>query len=116
MWAETIADQSGDTGKEVNMSGGSFDWLFCKSAEDLPNKLDTLEMMAESLDDEGFLGAAEETRALIKSINDYIEHADAACERLGPVWKAMEWYQDGDTGIEKLEEAIVKYTATETPS
>ena len=91
------------------MSGGSFDYLCYKDAEQLFERGQLLEEMVTELTDMGFIDAAKETFALKTLIDQTKVRMEVYLDRLRPVWKAVEWYCSGDSGMEAVEEAIRKY-------
>ncbi len=90
------------------MSGGSFDYLCYKDAEQL-FRCGQLEEMVTELTDMGYIDAAKETFALKTLIEQTKVRMEVYLDRLRPVWKAVEWYCSGDSGMDAVEEAIKKY-------
>jgi hypothetical protein len=93
------------------MSGGSFNYLFIKDDADLFNRSNLLEMenMATRLLELGFEDAAKETLNLKYTIQQSLIRTQVLKDRLGDVWKAFEWYDSGDTYLEKVELKIKQY-------
>ena len=93
------------------MSGGCFGYLCYKEPLDLPNSQESILSMAERLKELGSEQAAEETKNLITLIQEYEAAAALSIERLKDLWKAVEWHDSGDWGIEDIEEQNQKYHA-----
>jgi hypothetical protein len=94
------------------MSGGSFNYLFCKDAPDFFGYAprEDLERMAAALTDAGDAeDAARETEEILAIIAGTERRVDARLERLRGVWKAMEWWKSGDGGEDGLRAALTKY-------
>jgi hypothetical protein len=93
------------------MSGGSFNYLFIKDDADLFNRSNLLEMenMATRLLELGFEDAAKETLNLKYTIQQSLIRTQVLKDRLGDVWKAVEWYDSGDSSLEKVELKIKQY-------
>jgi hypothetical protein len=106
------------------MSGGSFFYL-CYAPDregELLRRTDDIESMADSLEEEGFLEAAQDTRAvaaeakrLSQAIWD-LERSLIFLKGLAAVWHAMEWYYSNDIGRDRLEETVAKYLKEKTPA
>ena len=91
------------------MSGGSFDYLCFMEVEQLMNNKDLLDKMANRLLELGYKDAAKET-FLAKIILEQTEiRIEVIKERLEKVWKAIEWMDSGDSGIDEVDEAIKNY-------
>jgi hypothetical protein len=93
------------------MSGGNFNYLYIKEDEDLFNQsnLDEMEKMASRLSELGFEDAAKETLNLKHTIQQSLIRTQVSKERLGDIWKAVEWYDSGDSSLEKVELKIKQY-------
>lgn len=90
------------------MSGGSFDYLCHREVDEL-FQCERLEPMITELIDMGYKDAAKETMALKLLVDQTKVRMEVYLDRLRPVWKAVEWYCSGDSGMEAVEEAIRKY-------
>jgi hypothetical protein len=94
------------------MSGGSFDYLGLSSdLDDLLAKIPQLERMRDELAARGARDAALETGHLLATLAQWEVLARIACERLSPVWKAVEWNASGDWGPDRLDAALAEYRA-----
>jgi hypothetical protein len=92
------------------MSGGSYNYL-CNvfSTHGLFTHEDDLEAMTDRLADLGFKDAAEETYKILTIIRAADVRIETMLWRLQDVWKAVEWNDSGDWGIDRVEEVIKKY-------
>ncbi len=99
------------------MSGGSFSYL-CYAPDregELLRRADDIGGMADCLEEEGFLEAAEDTRAVMaeaKRLSQAIwdlERSLIGLKGLAAVWHAMEWYFSSDIGKDELDRAVSKY-------
>lgn len=92
------------------MSGGSFDYLCFKDADELLEHLDTIQEMADELAKLGYANdAAKETQTLLLNYRAFLNRSQTALERLQPVWKAMEWWHSSDWGEDRLKETLAEY-------
>lgn len=91
------------------MSGGSFNYLYSKEIDDLMNNTSDLEEMREYLISYGYEDIAKDTQRLI----EYIKSAECVIgtlkDMLEPVFHAVEWYESGDYGKERMIEVLEKY-------
>lgn len=92
------------------MSGGSYDYLYCKDIGDLVNSEKMLQTMADDL---AFLGyakdAAKETEEFLLTMRQFINRLETMRERLEPIWYAKEWWASGDQDENYFKEALKKY-------
>lgn len=91
------------------MSGGSYDYLFCKSPDELMNSLDALERMTDALVSLGYSEPAAETYEVIKVLKQAELRVSVSSQRLSEVWRSVEWYESGDFGEEGPACAYRKY-------
>lgn len=91
------------------MSGGSFNYLYCKDTDELMSNTSDLEEMREYLISYGYEDIAKDTQRLI----EYIKSANCVIgtlkEMLEPVFHAVEWYESADWGKERMIEVLEKY-------
>lgn len=96
------------------MSGGSFNYLCYREADDLINSQDDLESMRNALIKYGYEDIAKDTQRLI----EYIKSARCTIETLGnmlePVFHAVEWYESGDYGKDTMIKVLEKYRRKES--
>lgn len=86
------------------MSGGSYNYLCFKSAEDAGLALSDMKKMADRLNE---LGYKEEAIKTLEIIDSYTR-IDSAIQYLEHVWKAVEWMDSGDWGADQVKAAIDK--------
>ncbi len=93
------------------MSGGSHNYLCFKDDADLfgYGVTEDLEHMATRLIELGHEDAAKETLDLKHIIQQAKAKSQVIKDRLAILWKAVEWYDSADSGIEAVEEAIETY-------
>lgn len=92
------------------MSGGSYEYLYGKFAEDwLSGVPVAAQQMADRLAALGYHDAAVETNALIAQARAAHARMEASLTRLTDVWKAVEWFDSSDWGLDSVEAAIAKY-------
>ena len=87
------------------MSGGSYDYLFAR-IRTLQDQRARLEEMAERLEDLPYATeAAEQTRLVLKLLDE----ADALADKLAEVWHDVEWWDSGDYGERQVQETCEAY-------
>ena len=93
------------------MSGGSWNYLFCKDIDELMNGSSTelLQDMVDRLNSAGFKDVAKDTQRLVEYIKSASIRIETLFETLSPVFKAIEWFDSGDWGEETLNNEILKY-------
>lgn len=92
------------------MSGGSYDYLCHKQAEDLMTMERSLQAMSDRLAGLGYASdAALETQQLLLTIRQYQNRINASVERLNEIWRAVEWWDSGDSGEDGVKVALEKY-------
>lgn len=92
------------------MSGGSFDYLYGKSPEDLILCQNLLEKMAEALDRlPDTADVARETREVSLIFRGALARVEVRQRRLKAIWKAVEWVDCGDWGPDAITEALAAY-------
>jgi len=92
------------------MSGGSYDYLCWKDADQLINSTDTIQEMADRLAGLGYAEhAAYETQQILLTIRQFRNRIEAMRDKLMPVWHAIEWWDSCDWGEDQVKEAIEEY-------
>jgi hypothetical protein len=94
------------------MSGGSFNYLYAKGADDLVghNGRADLEDMVDALAALGYAeDAAKESMAILAEVRAAEVRIQAMLDRLSPVWRAMEWWRSYDSDEEGVKRALAKY-------
>ncbi|MFF4179705.1 hypothetical protein [Streptomyces sp. NPDC001750] len=93
------------------MSGGSYNYL-CAALDlpDLSQQQWQLQKMSDRLSGLGYAAdAARETEELLVLLRQWETRAMVRVERLSDLWKAVEWWDSGDTGEEAVKDALEKY-------
>ena len=91
------------------MSGGSYDYLYCKDPEELFGCVTYIEDMADTLVKLNYLDVARDMTRLSEYIRSAYNRVSVLSEQLKPIMKAVEYYEDCDYSIETLNETIEKY-------
>lgn len=93
------------------MSGGSWNYLFCKDIDELMqhSNIETLEEMADYLNQNGYEDVAKDTRRLVEYIKSAKIRVETLFEMLSPVFKAVEWFDSADCGKDRVDKAIEEY-------
>lgn len=92
------------------MSGGSYNYLFAKEAEDLFADDTELERMADRLAGLGWADdAAKDAYDLLAVLRTQTVRVDAARDRLRDVFMAVEWWDSGDSGEAGVRDALTAY-------
>lgn len=88
------------------MSGGSHNYLYLAyQVSGLYGRQDDIEFMSTRLKELGFNELAEVSLVILKDMQVVYDHA----EKLERVWKAVEWYDSGDWGLDDVEQAAKEY-------
>lgn len=95
------------------MSGGSYDYLYSKSSEDLIFNSEKLDSMIARLIELDLLDISQDS-LMIKSdlynIKLLLSQIQDKIDKLSPVWKAVEWFDSSDYGISEVLDSVEKYT------
>lgn len=101
------------------MSGGSYDYLFSKEAEDLfgyTGAYENLERMTDRLVGLGYAAdVAADALDLVAMIRTQRVRMDAAMRRLRDVFHAVEWWDSADSGEDEVRAALAAYRGEEAP-
>lgn len=94
-----------------SVSGGSWDYLYSKDVEQLMqySNIEMLEDMADFLNQNGYEDVAKDTRRLVEYIKSAKIRIETLHEMLSPVFKAVEWYDSGDSSKDNIAKAIEEY-------
>lgn len=97
------------------MSGGSFNYLYAKDAEDLLSGqgVEELNEMGETLSDLGYEEEAKETFLIQYEVKKARQELEKRINKIKGVWKAVEWYESKDSGIEHVQKEIEKFRKTQ---
>lgn len=89
------------------MSGGSFDYLCFKSAEQLFDRFNTVEGMLDELRVyKGSRDAVEHTAYMLRDMNETVLRLSRYLEEIKDVWRAVEWHHSGDVGEDQVLAAL----------
>lgn len=91
------------------MSGGSYEYLYCKETEELFSKATYFDDMAETLEKLNYLDVARDMRRLSEYIKSAYNRVDVLASQLRPIMKAVEYYEDCDYGEDTVQEVINEY-------
>lgn len=95
------------------MSGGSYDYLFCKEPCDLfeYSNVRTLEEMESRFLELGYDDVAKDFRRLIEYIKSANNRVEVLGNQLNDMMHDIEWYDSGDIGESTLAERVEAYRA-----
>jgi hypothetical protein len=93
------------------MSGGSFNYLYCKEAHELfdHSRIVDIHDMAMLLIIEGHKDIAKDLLRLKETLEKAITIVEVKLESLAIVMKAVEYWQSGDHGRETFEKIMDAY-------
>lgn len=91
------------------MSGGSYDYLYSKDAEDIVYRLPDLIRMKDRLIQLDMKTAAEKVQRLILTVEKYRIEADARMDEMYELMRAVEWHDSGDSGLDSVKAAYEKF-------
>jgi hypothetical protein len=91
------------------MSGGSFDYLYCKDADQLPEVIQQIDHMADALDGMGQHMLAVRTRAVKTRYDEYMEKQQKEMDHLREVWRAIEMWYSCDSDEAGARKVIEEY-------
>lgn len=91
------------------MSGGSYDYLYCKEPAEMFEKVLYIDDMAATLTKLNYLDVARDMTRLSEYIKTAYNRIEVLSEQLKPVMKAVEYYEDCDFSEENVKEAVEKY-------
>lgn len=91
------------------MSGGSYDYLYCKDPEAIFARADYVEDMANTLTKLGYLDVASDMTRLAEYIRSAYIRIDVLSKQLKPIMKAVEYYEDCDYGEDNVAEIVEEY-------
>jgi hypothetical protein len=91
------------------MSGGSYNYLCYKESYDIHERKEELNEMRDRLIELGFADVAGETESVLLMLKSFEVRLQTRIDRLKGVWRAVEWMDSGDSGIEYVEDSVNKY-------
>ena len=99
------------------MSGGSYDYLYCKEPHELfaYHGVKTLEEMESRFLELGHEDVAKDFRRLIEYIKSANNRVEVLGGQLNEMMHDIEWYDSGDIGAEELAKRVEKYRQADTP-
>lgn len=97
------------------MSGGSYNYLCLKDADQIREREEELQWMADRLSELGYAqDAAQETMEVLLTIRAFETRMQARIDRLRGIWRAVEWWDSGDSGEDSLEHELKVYRGEDT--
>lgn len=96
------------------MSGGSFDYLYCKDTEEFfsLDSINSLIDMAVILKKEGYEDVSKDVFRLVGYIKSARTEVDILRKQLKDVIHSVEWFDCGDFGPDTLKEHIEMYMSS----
>lgn len=91
------------------MSGGSYNYLYCKEPAEMFENVLYIDDMAAALTKLNYLDVARDMTRLSEYIKTAYNRIEVLSEQLKPVMKAVEYYEDCDFSEENVKEAVEKY-------
>jgi hypothetical protein len=92
------------------MSGGSYEYICYKNADEIGSMEEQIQRMADRLAALGYADdAANETMETLKEIQESRNRIQTRLDRLRDVWKSVEWWDNCDTSEDGLKDALSKY-------
>ena len=92
------------------MSGGSYDYLCLKDSDTLLEMKHQIEAMSARLAGLGYAeDAALETEDVLLTVRQFENRMQARIDRLRDVWRAVEWWDSGDSGEDSVKAALEEY-------
>jgi hypothetical protein len=94
------------------MSGGSYNYLYCKDSSDLlaGSSDEELQQMSDRLAELGYAkDAASETQYLLLTIRQCRNRIETSRKRLEQLWKAIEYWDSNDSSEQSFKEELNKY-------
>lgn len=98
------------------MSGGSFDYLHIKGADEILGSIGTVRRMAEWLRENGKTDAAAEIERLFLDLRTFEQMIAVRLSRLTNVIHAAEWWCSCDWGPDEFDREWSKFLLGETNS
>lgn len=98
------------------MSGGSYDYLYCKEPHELfaYHNVKTLEEMESRFLELGHEDVAKDFRRLIEYIKSANNRVEVLGGQLNELMHDIEWYDSGDIGADTLAKRVEKYRQADT--
>ena len=98
------------------MSGGSYNYLCYTDGDTIWNNIGNLSDMSARLAGLGYADdAARETEELLVMMRQARNRIETRIKRLSDVWRAVEWWDSGDSGEDHVRLALARYRAELEP-
>ena len=91
------------------MSGGSYNYLYCKDPEEIFANVTYVDDMAETLVKLGYSDVASDMTRLAEYIKSAYNRISVLSQQLKPIMKAVEYYEDCDYSEENVKAAVERY-------
>ena len=91
------------------MSGGSYNYLCYKEAYDIHERKEELEQMRDRLIELNYTDVAVETESVLLMMRAFEVRLQTRIDRLKDVWRAVEWYDSGDSNEDYVKDEVEKY-------
>lgn len=99
------------------MSGGSYNYLCYKDAQDIVDyQTDLADMQARLSGLDYAQVAAKDTQAVLDEIRVLFDSIEVKIKALQPIWRAVEWWDSNDSGEDAVKAAIANYKESELTS
>ena len=93
------------------MSGGSYNYLYCKDVAELfePSNMGLVDDMADTLLAFGYRDIARDMQRLSEYIKTAYNRVDVLRDQLKDVMRSVEWYESCDYGEDTLKKHLEDY-------
>ena len=92
------------------MSGGSYNYLCFRDADELVEREKDLQEMADRLAELGYADdAAKETQDILLTVRQFKNRIQTSIDRISDVWKAVEWTDSCDSTENSIKKALDEY-------
>lgn len=96
------------------MSGGSLNYLYLKEdIGELQGAVSDMEEVESFMLEKGNADIAMDIRRLIEYIKTATNRIECLAEKLSPIFKAVEWFQSADSGMDSVDNAVNEYRKRE---
>lgn len=92
------------------MSGGSFNYLYAKSPDELIEMTDTIKRMRDRLVElKAPRTCVEQTERVLDLIERFWSVMTVRISSLEGVWHGVEWYDSNDWGLDQVQEVFQQF-------
>jgi hypothetical protein len=99
------------------MSGGSYEYLYVKCADEILTSSRMLRLMQDRLSGLPYAQlAAQETQEIIEECERFNQSVNHRLGRIAPVWKAVEWWDSCDSGESEVKKAMKEFLGRMKPA